>query len=282
MDKSGSFPSERNGFGRDTGDTTAGKTVIPGSILPVAPLAARILAGFFSRMTVAVEVTQKGTPSVDIPRSAMEWVRLPNKVHHASRQIVHRAGDFDASLLLQVRQDWAATTNLGKSKYNICPGNGIDIRRILTRFLSIKICCRNCWFDSCQESGKVPEYNVVDCALYGSAGRMSQNQHNLGTGNPASKFHAAQHVIVHDVAGDPAYERITYARVKYDFRGNSRIETSKHHRRWVLSSCAGSLLSQIITLRHFARAKALVPFLQFINDLGRSHAVTLLFCKRAT
>jgi hypothetical protein len=36
---------------------------------------------------------------------------IPNKIHHAGRQIVRRPGDLDAALLLEVCQDWA--TNLG-------------------------------------------------------------------------------------------------------------------------------------------------------------------------
>ena len=58
---------------------------------------------------------------------------------------------------------------------------------------------------------------------------MSENQDHFGTRYGTGKLHAAQHVVIYDVASDSADERVAASSVKYLLRWYSRIDTSEDH-----------------------------------------------------
>jgi hypothetical protein len=205
-----------------------------------------------------------------------------DNLYYASCQIVHRANDFDASLLFQGFQDWTAAADLGDTQSDIRSRHSIHVSRILARSLAVKLRCQDRWLDPREQSSQIAQDDIVDSSFHRPARGMPENQHKLCAGRCTAKLHAAQHVVVHDVSRNASNENISDACIEDDFGWDSGIKASEYDRRWILPRRARSLLRSIIPRSHLPGPESLIPLLQFVNNLRRGHAVTFVFCQRPT
>ena len=166
--------------------------------------------------------------------------------------------DGNGSLLLQVLEDGAAAPDLAYCQCDVSGCDGIDVSRILARFLALELGSRHRGLDACQQSGQIPEHHIVNGALDRAAGSMTQDQDHFRARSRAAKLHAAEHVVIHDIAGDSSDERVADSSIENDLRRHSRIQASQDHRRRVLSFGAGFLLCQVIAGNHLPRPEPLI------------------------
>src|ERR1700758_4294529 len=57
--------------------------------------------------------------------------RLTDELNGAGREVVHRASDFDVSLLFQVFEDWTAAADFGHRQRDIRSRHGVHVIGIL-------------------------------------------------------------------------------------------------------------------------------------------------------
>src|SRR5262249_35907791 len=202
------------------------------------------------------------------------------EVHHASCQIVHRASDFDVPLLFQFLQNRTAPANVADTKRHICSCNSIHITGVLAGFFPVELGRWDGRFDSRQQSCEIANDDIVDCSLYCPAGGMSKDQYHLSPRHRTGELHAAQHVVVDDIASYTPDERVANADIEYDFGWYSGIKTAEYDGCWVLAARAGSLFGQIISSCHLPSTESLIPLLQLVDDLCWGHAVALFLCQR--
>src|SRR5262249_5742565 len=99
------------------------------------------------------------------------------KFDTASRQVINRASDLDAALLLQVFQRRAAPANLRQYQTDVGSRDGVHILGILARFLALELRSWNGGLDSRHHSRQVSHDNAINRALHRAARCVSQHQH---------------------------------------------------------------------------------------------------------
>jgi hypothetical protein len=67
--------------------------------------------------------------------------------------------------------------------------------------------------DLLQKAGEVSQFGIVDGALDRAAGGVPHHQDHLRAGQLASELHAAEDVVVGDIAGDAAVEDVADAEI---------------------------------------------------------------------
>jgi hypothetical protein len=91
----------------------------------------------------------------------------------------------------------------------------------------------------------------------------------------ASEFHAAQYVLVSNVACYTTAEDIANTKVENQLSGCSRVNTAEDNRGRILSLRSRLFAHEIAMLR-FARPEAFVASFHLPDDFVRRHLVTLL------
>src|SRR5580704_14758426 len=109
-----------------------------------------------------------------------------------------------------------------------------------------------------QQRREIAKLYPVNGTLDGAAGGVAHDQHDFRACHFASEFHAAQYVLVSNVACHTNAEDIADTKVENQLGGCSRINTAEHKCSGILSlrSCPG--FAHEVAMLRFARPEAFV------------------------
>ena len=117
-------------------------------------------------------------------------------------KVIHRRDDLDCSLLFEAGEHAASRAHLIHSVAHVLGGNRIHERGVLAGSLAGKRRRRDGRLDFVQQRSEVTQLDVVDSALYGSTGRMTHHNHNLGPGRGTCELEAADQIVVGNIPRD--------------------------------------------------------------------------------
>ena len=126
-------------------------------------------------------------------------------------------------------------------------------------------------FDLGQEAGEIAEVDVIDGALDGAAVGVANDDDEFGPGDLAGEFHAAEDVIVEDIAGDAGAKDIAHALIKDNLAGLTGIEAAQDHGEGILAGGRGMDLRGEIAGDGLAGDEAGVASTEFGQGLLRGH-----------
>src|SRR4029077_11528791 len=107
-------------------------------------------------------------------------------------------------------------------------------------------------------------------------GGVAHDKHDLRACHLASEFHAAQYVLVSNVACHTTAEDIADTKVENQFGRCSRVNTAEDNRSRILSLSSCLSFAHEIAMLRFACPGAFVASFHVLDDFVRRHLVTLL------
>jgi hypothetical protein len=86
-----------------------------------------------------------------------------------------------------------------------------------------------------KQPGEVSELNVVDRAFDGAARRVTHDECDFRARHLARELHAAQNVVIRNIARNARVEDVADAQVHDCLGGRAGIDTAQDHRRRILT-----------------------------------------------
>src|SRR4029077_13996383 len=103
-----------------------------------------------------------------------------------------------------------------------------------------------------QQCRQIAKLNLVNGTLDSAAVGVAHDKHDFRACHLASEFHAAQYVLVSNVACHTTAKDIADTKVEDQFGGCSRVNTAKDNRGWILSLRSRPSLAHEIAMLRFA------------------------------
>ena len=207
-------------------------------------------------------------------------MRLVEEVDHAVGEGIHGASDFDGTFVLEVFEDGTAAADFGDGESDIGASDGVDIGGVFAGLVAVELGGSDSGLDAGEQAGEIAEDDIVDGAFDGATGGVSEDEHEFSAGGSTGKFHATEHVVVNNVAGDAADEGVANTGIEDDFGGNAGIDAAEDNSSGILAGSAGALFGEVVAGSHFAGAEALVALFEFGDHHGRGHRITFRFGER--
>ena len=127
-----------------------------------------------------------------------------------------------------------------------------------------------------QQCREIANLDLVNGALDSAAGGVAHHKHDFRACHLASEFHAAQYVLVSNVACHTTAEDIADTKVENQLGGCSRVNTAEDNRGRILSLRSRLSFAHEIAMLRLARPEAFVASFHLLYDFVRRHLVTLL------
>src|SRR4029077_2765836 len=203
-------------------------------------------------------------------------VLLHEEFNSACFEVIHRACNLDGAGRFEISQHRAPLANVGDSHNNVlscysvyeCVVLGGALPRITSGF--------NSRTDLRQQGRQIAKLYPINDSLDSAAAGVAHHKHDFRACHLASEFHAAQYVLVSNVARHTTAKDIADTKVENQFGGCSRVNTAEDNRGRILSLSSCLSFAHEIAMLRFACPEAFVASFHLLDDLVRCHLVTLL------
>ena len=158
------------------------------------------------------------------------WDRSVDEDDFSGIHVIDSTDQNQITILFHHFEDRAVFSDVRDGHQNISFDHFAQEFRVLACFLSGVIFeTRNCRFDAGQHLGDIAEFDAINRRSHGSAVVMAEDDGDLGSGNLAGEFHAAEDIGVGKITGNSGNEEVANATIKNIFHWHAGVDAREHY-----------------------------------------------------
>src|SRR5271169_1126896 len=204
------------------------------------------------------------------------YQQLREKLNGSRFEVVHRACNLYAAAGFKVPKHRALFPNVDDSQRHVLSCHSVYERVVFGRALPRVVSGFNGRTDLRQQRREIAKLHPVNGTLDSAAAGVAHDKHDFRACHLASEFHAAQYVLVSNVACHTTTEDIADTKVENQLGGRARVNAAEDNRGRILSLRSRLSFAHEIAMLRFARPEAFVASFHLLDDFVRRHLVALL------